>query len=241
MKKKSRVALLVVIAMMFGLTACGKNVIPDMTDEQLQTVGEYAAITLMKYDASNRSRLVDLSTIKEKEPAVTPSPEPAEEPQVGMGSAEDTPTVNKSEQENLYSVGEVLELPEGVTVAYTGSEFCDRYPYAGEDVYFSVVPSEGNKLLVLRFMLSNTSTQDADVDISTAKCSFKVTLNGDYSRKALTTMLLEDLSTYKGKLAAGSSQELVLMVETEAERVENLSSMILNLKNDSKSHTIQVF
>ncbi len=241
MKKKSRVALLIVIAMMFGLTACGKNVIPEMTDEQLQTVGEYAAITLMKYDASNRSRLVDLSEIEEKEPAVTPTPEPTEKPQAGMGPTDDTPTVNKSEQDNLYSMGEVLALPDGVTVAYTGSEFCDRYPYAGDGVYFSVVPAEGNKLLVLRFSLNNTLSQDVDVDVASEECSFKVTLNGDYSRKALTTMLLEDLSTYKGTLSAGSSREVVLVVETEAARVETLSSMILNLKNDSKSHTIQVF
>ena len=37
---------------------CG-NEIPDLTEEESQRIGEYAAVTLLKYDANNRSRLVD--------------------------------------------------------------------------------------------------------------------------------------------------------------------------------------
>ena len=49
-------ALLCVMAL--GMTACG-NEIPDLTEAESQRVGEYAAVTLLKYDANNRSRLVD--------------------------------------------------------------------------------------------------------------------------------------------------------------------------------------
>ena len=49
-------ALLCVMAL--GMTACG-NEIPDLTEEESQRVGEYAAVTLLKYDANHRSRLVD--------------------------------------------------------------------------------------------------------------------------------------------------------------------------------------
>ena len=49
-------ALLCVMAL--GMTACG-NEIPDLTEAESQRVGEYAAVTLLKYDANHRSRLVD--------------------------------------------------------------------------------------------------------------------------------------------------------------------------------------
>ena len=65
--KKKGFALLITICMIFGLSACGENVIPEMTDEELQAVGEYAAITLMKYDANQRSRLVDIALLEEEE------------------------------------------------------------------------------------------------------------------------------------------------------------------------------
>ena len=44
--------------MALGMTACG-NEIPDLTEAESQRVGEYAAVTLLKYDANHRSRLVD--------------------------------------------------------------------------------------------------------------------------------------------------------------------------------------
>ena len=40
------------------MTACG-NEIPDLTEAESQRVGEYAAVTLLKYDATLRSRLAD--------------------------------------------------------------------------------------------------------------------------------------------------------------------------------------
>ena len=71
MRKKILAALLVGAAIM--LAGCG-NAIPDMTDEQLQEVGEYAAMLLLSHDVNYKSRLVDVETL------VTPAPsEPPKE------------------------------------------------------------------------------------------------------------------------------------------------------------------
>ena len=48
-------ALLCVMAL--GMTACG-NEIPDLTEAESQRVGEYAAVTLLNFDAIQRSGLV---------------------------------------------------------------------------------------------------------------------------------------------------------------------------------------
>lgn len=239
MKKKKGLALLIAAFMILELSACGENVIPEMTEEELQAVGEYAAITLMKYDANHRSRLVDISLLEEEEPEPV-VPTVPEEPE-GMKPVADTPIVNQAETQNAYSMEEVMGLPNGITVSFTNYAFCAKYPDTGENDYFAVTPSAGRKLLVLKFSLDNISGQDVDVDLLSAGCIFKITVNGDYSRRTLTTMLLNDMATYMGTVPAGGSQEVVLVIEAEEERLENLSSIVLNLKNESKTYTIQLF
>lgn len=240
--KKKGLAILLTICIAFGLSACGENVIPEMTDEELQAVGEYAAITLMKYDANHRSRLVDISQLEEEKEPVVPMPttEPVEKEE-GMKPVDDTPVENRTEQENVYSMEEVLGLPDGVAVSFVGHEFCKKYAEDGENDYFAITPSVGKKLLVLKFSLNNTTGQERYVDLLSAGCVSKITVNGDYTRRALTTMLPNDLSTYTETIAAESSREVVLLIEVEEDRVENLSSIVLNLKNESKTYTIQLF
>lgn len=239
MKRKKSLALLITIAMIMGLSACGENVIPEMTEEELQAVGEFAAVTLMKYDASHRSRLVDISLLEEEVPESVVPIEPTE-PE-GMRPTEDTPIENRTEIQNSYSMEEVMELPEGVTVSYVSHEFCDKYPNAGDNDYLAVTSSEGRKLLILKFSLDNASGQDTSVDILSTGCVFRITVNGDYTRRALTTLLPNDMSTYREMIPAGESKEVVLIIETEEERIENISSIVLNLKNELKTYTIQLF
>lgn len=242
MKKKAIVTVFTAI-LCLGLTACGKNAIPKMTEDELQAVGEYAAITLMKYDANHRSRLVDVALLEEEtSKPVAPAlvmPE-AEEP-IGMKPADDTPVIGQQEASNSYSMEEVMGLPSGVTASFTGQEFCEKYPYGEENDYFAVTPSAGRKLLVLKFALQNAAGQDMDVDLLASGCIYQITVNGDYTRRALTTMLLNDMSTYVGTVPAGGSQEVVLVIETEKERLEEVSSIVLNLRNESKKYTIQLF
>ena len=59
MRKRFVAALLMGMALM--MAGCG-NAIPEMTDEQLQEVGEYTAMLLLSHDVNYRSRLVDVET-----------------------------------------------------------------------------------------------------------------------------------------------------------------------------------
>ena len=55
-------ALLCVMAL--GMTACG-NEIPDLTEAESQRVGEYAAVTLLKYDAESAASEAQAPTAQE--------------------------------------------------------------------------------------------------------------------------------------------------------------------------------
>lgn len=235
--RRCRAALLAAAMLLFGLTGCAENQIPDLTDEQMQQVGEFVAITMMKYDAGHRSRLMDLPVIEETEEA---APEP--EKPAGMAPVDDTPVVDSAgieaaEEEPEYSMEEVMGLPEGVSVLFTDTEICDNYP--GESDFFNMSAGEGKKLLVLHFSIANAGQQEQEVDLLSSGTVYRVTVNGEYSRRALTTMLLDDMTSYQGALPAGESTEAVLIIEIEGS-LSAVDSLTLDVKNGDMTRTIEL-
>lgn len=251
MRLKRAILTVAAAAMVMGaVSGCAENQIPDLSDEEVQAIGEYVAFTMMKYDAGHRSRLMELSEIYDSTPPKAPSAteEPVEEQEPsGMAPVDDTPVVDASSGtviggENVYSMEEVMELPEGVTVKYLGRILCDSYPNESDVMAgsFTVDAGAGKKLLILRFSLSNEAGQERTVDLSSSGTRYRVTVNGEYARWALTTILLDDLSSLQCTLSAGGSEEAVLIIEVEESVAENISSISLGVKNDLKVYTIQL-
>lgn len=236
--KKQGIALVCVAVLL--MTGCGA-VLPEMTDEQADAIGEYAAITLLKYDANSRSRLVDLSQIKEE--AVLPEeletlPQEEKQPEE-IPDVSDTPAADHQEDMWADSMESFLELPEGISVTYLGYETCQSYQEENS-LYFALEAAEGRELLVLRFSLQNHSEADCMVDLVDRKDQYRVTVNGSYTRIALTTMLANDLSTYMGTVPAGGAEDVVLLLEIAPEEVGTVENITLNLKDDSNAYTIQL-
>lgn len=236
------------LAVMFALTGCG-NQIPDMTEEQMQMVGEYAAITLLKYDADHRSRLVTMDEIEAHDAKEKELQELREQQQEAaskgnqMKPSDDTPTIAAGQEtgiENTIGFEEFYGLPEGISISYQGEETRDSYSGDASMDAFSLEATPGKKLLILNFLLENQSGNDQSVDLFSKTAIYRVTVNGTYTRGALTTMLTDDMSTYVGTLAAGESKNVVLIVEIEKNMADSISSISLRLKNESKTGTIQL-
>lgn len=226
-----------------GLTGCAENQIPDMTDAQIQSVGEYVAVTLMKYDAGNRSRLMDLSDYgnpDENQEWLEQAPDGSE---TGMKPVDETPIVNSGGVEvtnTINSLEEALEFPEGVTVSYIGEKVCEYYPENNGDPFFSLNATEGKRLLVLSFSITNSSDKEQTLNLLSLDASFRITVNGDYTRRALTTLMGNDFAIYRNTLSAGEMAEVVLVIEVEEDMAEGISSISLNVKNDTKVYTVQL-
>ena len=238
------------MAVMLGMTACG-NTIPDMTDAQMQAVSEYAAVTLLKYDVDHKSRLVDLELVaqadaerraKEEAEALRREEEAAGEESGGMRPTEDTPVIGTDgvPEANPITMEEVLNLPEGVTVTYREMLVCDSYP-EGDEEFFSMSAMDGNRFIVVKFDLYNGSGQDQSIDILSQGAAFNIVANGNYTRRALTTMLTDDITSFKDTVAAGSSVELVAVMEAESSVADNVSALGLTLRSDTKTYTAQFF
>lgn len=241
--RRSFVVVLAAGLLIFGLTGCGENQIPEMTDEEMRLVGEYTAITLMKYDANSRSRLVDYShMLIASQPNTEQLEQDSQEPQApeGMDPVDDTPIVGGpagGSGTQSYSMEDVLGFPEGVSIVYTGQTLHDTYPEEGS---FTITASEGRQLLALEFTIINASDQEQSIDILSLAPDFRITVNGDYTRKAMLTMSEEDLLVYQGTIPSMESASAVLVIELDDEKAENLSSISLSLKNESKTYTIQL-
>lgn len=222
-----------------GLAGCG-NEIPELTESEMKAVGEYAAFTVMKYDASNRSRLVDLPPEKEPvipEPSVPEPPQETEEPS-GMGPTDNVPITDNSQQQD--SMEEVLGLADGLSVTYVDAQLYDSYPDM-EEIGVVMNASDGRKLLVMRFSFLNGTEEAQQIDIAGQRdLNIRVTVNEEYRRSALMSMVMDDMMTLQKTLSPGESLEAVLIIETELQNMEEINSISLNLKNDEKAHTIQL-
>ena len=232
-RNKNMVCGALLCAMMLSMTACG-NEIPDLTEEESQRVGEYAAVTLLKYDANNRSRLVDPEMViakleKEAAKEASQEEEKAEE------------TMPTAQEEITASMEDFFGLPEGVSITYEDYMVADSYPEDGvEDDYFALDASMGKKLLVLRFHLTNGSEQEETIDLLNTNSRYIITVNDSIRANALTTMLPNDMSTYAETLEPGQSQELVLLLEVNEDVAGAVQTIALRLKNASNEYTIQL-
>lgn len=236
-------------AMMLLLTGCGTDY-PDLTAEQEKMVGEYAAKLLLKYDANNRARLIAREELEEEtvaEETEAPVEETTEQPEEETTVETPKTDATVSETENvppanmISSPEEFYELAEGISIDYQGMESCVSYPPEGQaDSYFALDATEGKSLMVLKFKIENHAQSEQEVNLLAQNVLFRITANGGYTRNTLTTMLLDDMSTYVGELAAGETADVVLLVEVDNDVANNISTLMLNLKNESKTCTIQL-
>lgn len=246
MRKKTVAALLAVMALM--MAGCG-NAIPDLTDEQLQEVGEYTAMLLLSHDVNYKSRLVDVETLVTEEPETpqeTPAPEETLAPEnVGMDPTEDTPVIDMTGEQDSgaqseLSLEEALGLPEQLILTYTGYEITDSYPQdASVEEYFTVDAGDGNKLLVLNFTLQNQGEGTETADIGEQKPLIRVSVNG-ISVNSLATFLSNDLTLYKDELDPNESREVVILAEYEAISLQDVAGVEIIVKNGERNTTISL-
>lgn len=233
------------IAASLLMTGCGA--MPDLTQEETELISEYAVGVLLKYDKSHGSRLVDTSAYDsvEEEPAleeVPVEPIPEEEPEE-LPETTEIVDVSQDEEETesmVSSVEEYYGIPN-VTIQYTGYELTDSYPsMAGEeDLFFSMDATPGTQLLVLKFSAQNTGNEDQPLNMLGYGARFRVSVNGEASKGALATMLLNDMQTYDDVIPAGSSVELVSIVEIPRDTSVNNIDFILRGKEEKATLSLQ--
>lgn len=242
--RKTKLAGIILLSMLL-MAGCGGD-FPDLSDEQVEKAGEYAAMTLLKYDSQNRKRLMTLEDMAAeeqrremwKQAARQGAKEADKEEQASSEQTQNSSTQGSQEGQEETTPGALSDgfvLPDGVKIEYLGHILCDVYPQDSSD-FFAIVASEGRKNLVLRFWLANESDGSQSLDMVEQNNVYRITVNGNYSRASLPTFLDNDLANYQGKLMPGAGVELVLLIEVESDT--QISSLRMKLKNDRIESTI---
>ncbi len=239
MKKRG---LILITTAALSMTACG-SAIPDMTEEQNAMVVEYAAGLLLKYDKNHHSRLVDEPEPEEEEVRSQEEEVPVQEPQPEEEQTQETAVVDVSEEPEavVYQSIEEFYGIEGLAFRFMGYELKDMYPDNNSDeMFFAMNASSGCKLVVLHFNAENISGQDQSLDMLSVNGKFKISFNGESPKYALTTMLTDDLSSYQGTIAAGGTQQLVLVAELQEEKAQAIQTIELIMKSNEEEATLSL-
>ena len=228
------------LLVLLSLAGCGVK-LPNLNDEQMDQVGEYAANLLLQYDSNNRMRLMSEEEMRQEEArraawAVQyPTKEKTESPHETQKPVEQDPKDPVEAQPVQYgNLEDLYEFPSGVTIRYTGYAVYDRYP----DDLGGFDAAEGKEILALQFVLQNNTDATQSIDFLNRGIIYRITVNSDYAKSQMLTMLDNDLGTYQGKIASGNSQELVLL--TEIDKGVEISSLTMKGENAAIESTIRL-
>ena len=102
----------------------------------------------------------------------------------------------KTKLEKMYEdVTSALHLPDGVTAQYVDYDVVDQYPDDSSTDIFVMKAVENSKLLIVKFNISNTTSQDISINIMSSVQKFKGIVNDAKKYNAQLTLLLDALNT----------------------------------------------
>ncbi len=230
MKKAS----ILLCSMAAALLMTGCATVPDLTQSETELISEYAVGVLLKYDKGHGRKLVDTTGYEpeeeepEQEPPVEEIPEEPEPEQEETPEVVDVSQDEEETQPTASSVEQYYGIPN-IMISYTGWEMADSYPpqTEGEVPYFTMDASNGMQLLVLKFNAQNLTGEDQSMNMMGYQATFRVSVNGEASKGALATMLVNDMQTFDGVIPAGSSVDMVSIVEVPQGTNPNTIDFIL--------------
>lgn len=230
--KKANVLL---CSMAAALLMTGCATVPDLTQTETELISEYAVGVLLKYDKGHGRKLVDTAGYETEDEAEEPELEPPveevqEESEPEPEEAAEVVDVSQDEEETQPAVSSVeayYGIPN-IMISYTGWEMADSYPpQENETPFFSMDASGGMQLLVLKFNAQNLTGEDQLLNMMDYGATFRVSVNGEASKGALATMLVNDMQTYDSVIPAGSSVDMVSIVEVPQGTSPNTIDFIL--------------
>lgn len=230
--------LLCSIGFACALSGCGQTV-PELTEEENEIITEYAVSLLLKYDKNYNDHLVDLSAYEEsiaqpeiEEPVEDAIPDeelPEEEPATEVIDATEELEEQASSIEEFYGI-------EGFSFQYTGYDLISEYPTVAADsadAFFAMEATPGMQLLIVKFQVNNQSGMDSALDTFQYSMKVRIAVNDEAPKSALSTMLLNDLQSFSGTLAAYGQTELVAVIEVPEGTLINNLSLVLRSDSDS--------
>ena len=244
--------LLVIVMMMAGLAGCGR----ELSTEENRVIAEYAADLLLKYDKDYQSKY--MSTENEPDTTVTTESQTGEisteatteattEAASDTTAAESTteagseePTLPPSDDGSVQDIAEIAGL-DGISIQYNRCMFLDRYPSIDQDGAFIYLEADkGYKLVVVKFDITNKTSEDKMVDLLNTDLSYRLVMNQSKAAKPMLTILMDDLGTFSATVPADSEQSAVLVFQMAEGLVDKIERLDIRVTYQNEEHTIPI-
>ena len=250
-----RKILCMLMVSVVSVLLCGCNSeVPDLTPEQTALISEYATLLLVKHsELSNRNLLSEAELeagiiaeaeererrIKADEIAQTYLNNEVEKVDSTVIDEEQEDRELLSEMNSSQSIAEFWG-EDGFAIDYNSYELCESYPATGADeVYMAMDATQGKQLCVIKFTVQNVKTEDCEFDMIGKRGNYFLRMGDGNNVYAQATMLLDDLSSYKGTIAGNTSEQLVLVFEVD-DTITQMDAVQLVMANGSDEKIISL-
>lgn len=237
MRRSKRGSVLLCSALLAGvsvLTGCGEE--PwELTDSEQDIIVNYAAHIVAKYNVKEPEGYTYVFPEEETEDAdetLTAETEAGdseevsdseEAPESEAGTEDETTQTQEADSDrsaDSVSLSEALGLTD-IQAVYTGAEISDQYN--------SVVPESGKELLILHVTLQNNTGEEQPCDLMTNLPIFQATVNGTVESTAELTILTENLATWEAPIAAGASEDAVILFQVKQGQITSIDQLELSV------------
>ena len=115
-----------------------------------------------------------------------------------------------------------------VSIKYEYYMVLDEYPsYDQDGVFITIEAPQGYKLIVVKFKLENLTNEDQQLDLYSKDVDYRIIVDNSKSAKQMLTILIDDLYTYEGTVAASMYNEAVLLFQVSEDIALNVEDLKL--------------
>ncbi len=221
MNVKKRILGGVLLLLCVFCTGCSAQLY-DLTDEEEEMIVLYSAKIVSKY---NRAQDTGYCYAREpEESADEEEPETDTEPQPEEGAGEEPP-----------SFSDIVAV-DGLQFEYQGYDIAAEY--TSDDIALPAA-EEGSSYLILHILATNTTAQDLTVDLLSSPITYTLSLNDNVSAECISTLSMEDLSTYYNRsFAAGTTDDTVLLFQVKTEYLQEITSLALQVEKQGQTYNV---
>ncbi len=225
MKRFKCMLFAVSITFVLFLGGCGDKLY-ELTEEEEDIIARYSAHVLGKYNIYQKD---GMTGARPEEPEESEPEEPAENTDDtqnsglpnGTGTGADAIPVT-----GTTTFAEAIGHSDDLAVSYEKIYAADSYQEGG---YYDLPAEDGYIYLVTEFLVSNPGAADVAVDNLSRGLEFSIALADGNVYKTDGTVLLDDLSTYQGTIAADDTKKMVLLFhvpEAESEQIGEIQFFV---------------
>lgn len=215
--KKTVWILMVVFGISLLVSGCSQA--GQFTEEEQNEAAEYIAHMVLKHDQTYQGKLQEKVSVQPNPGVVQEEFETLVSTGTTSGGAIQGVATDGSAsgagdgseaEEDYIGLNDVF-AKKGFEVKFVGYERYSEYPEEGVDGYFSLTAPEGKTLAVMKFRVTNQTGKELKFSQLESELKYRLDLDEKTFVRPSMTLLMNDLQYMDATLAAGESQEAVVV------------------------------